>query len=1594
MCAAGAIHHQLMDARWELLDLTTRNRLINTRRRTTRSGRLEIVHERSEDVFRLLVEEKKSMAFRAAEPAQQVSPANVDQPNGPSILQPEESDTDPNRSSPDLADRLLQSDVPTERLQRKLLNLFYDARTFEQEQGINILFLALGFLKWYEDDKSDVPRHAPLILVPVELQRSSVHARFRIAYTDAEISTNISLQEKLRIDFGIRIPDIADDEDLSPEAYFAEVAQSVAGHDRWEVLSDDIVLWFFSFAKFLMYRDLSPEVWPEDRSIETHRVVSSLLGDGFDNAPPICSEEQSIDEFLHPAEMIHVMDADSSQALVIEEVKQGRNLVVQGPPGTGKSQTIANVIASAVKEGLKILFVAEKMAALEVVKRRLSNIGLGDICLELHSHMANKRAVLQELAGTLQLGRPQVADIETQANSLKVCRDKLNRHAEIMHAYLEPAHVTPFQALGALVRLRRGGLFSTDLQLHEPLAWSPEDVARKQALLTDVVRHIEQLGSPRDHAWRGVRRGTILPTDSHRFMAELREVSAKLQRLVALASSLAEVLRQTSPATANDISLLLTLGDRLLAAPAIDAAAMKDEAWEARGAAINELVQAGCTLAQCRAELNDRVTDAAWRTSVKETRRVLADRSSSWFRWLYGDYRKAVAVLERICNDKPPRAAARRLSLLDRLEQGQQALRIVEDELHDLGERAFGSLWKAADSDWSLLQDIVQWDASCRDAGCPANFRSVLASLDGKEHLRGCAEEIARQLPLSLERVQSVFDELQLDRETALGSQDARHLPLADIRQRIAAWAADPEGLATWIAYRTRRDRLAAEGMGRVAAGLEDGTLDATAGPRHFESAYYESLMREAFRLHPQLACFDGISHEQVLQQFRSLDVQRLELARQEVALAHFEGLPDSGGRIGELGLLRREMKKKRRHLPLRRLLAEAGHAVQSIKPVFMMSPVSIAQYLEPGVLDFDLLLIDEASQVKPVDALGAIARCRQMVVVGDEKQLPPTRFFSRLVDADDVFEDDAHEFQAGDMESILGLCEAQSVPARMLRWHYRSRHHSLIAVSNRQFYDNKLYVIPSPVRDSESLGLRFHHVRGGQFDRGRSATNRIEAASVAEAVMEHARTRPEKTLGVGAFSVSQRDAILDELELRRREAPELEGFFADGQPEPFFVKNLENIQGDERDVIFISVGYARDRSGSLSMNFGPLNNEGGHRRLNVLITRARERCEVFSSITADDIDLTRSGAFGVQALKSYLAYAQSGREQIAIPSGRDHDSEFERQVADAIQSLGYEVHAQVGEAGFFVDLAVCDPDAPGRYVIGVECDGASYHSARWARDRDRLRQQVLEDRGWRMHRIWSTDWFYRPEEQLRKVSAAIEEARIVPGETQPPAPEADPEECQAPQPRAIARVPLETAAGRGDGGTDSVPYREADFPVDASCELHEMPDAELMKLVVRIIEIEGPVHRNEIARRAASLWQLQRAGKRVVRLVNNALVQASKSGRVVPVGPFYTLAGQTDIPVRSRAEVASSYLRKPRYLPPQEICQALRVLVESHLGVEPEEAVVETARLFGFRSTSSQLREAIQQQLKYLMESGEMDMRNGKMYPVEQAKAAPPDSP
>lgn len=1558
---------KLQAQRRVLLDLTYRNRLLNLPKKP--SSRAITVHdELSQQVLRLLLD-KKVLSFSpirgGSEEEQLASDEQVRDENETVLIQPEHEDLDDNGIATRHTDTKLQTKLKSEHLQKRLLEIYYESRTMLEEQGVNVLYLALGQLRFRERAGSDEFRHAPLVLMPVTLERKSARDRFVLKWNEEDPQENLSLREKLRVDFGITMPEFQETEDFDLAAYLASIQEVVALQDGWGVIDDAVQLGFFSFAKLLMFLDLDPAKWPDGKAIDENVLISGLLGGGFaetDVGMPSGGAGAFLDEIIPVSELKHIMDCDSSQALAIEAVRRGQNLVIQGPPGTGKSQTIANLIATAVSDGKKVLFVAEKMAALEVVKRRLVNVGLGPLCLELHSNKANKKIVLEELGRTLNIGRPAHVDIAGSIEQLDQLRTQLNDHAQKMHAPSGAAQLSPFRIVGTLSKLlpRTG---RPPYRLPESATWTMKEAEQRAHTIRELCEALPQVGNPSTNLWRGVGHSPVMRPQAEDMVASTRPLNLALVGTIESSDALSLGLGLPCPRTLADIEQQCSIAEKLAKAPMFDRSTISSGVWSAGLDALREALRSGRILSAVNAHRAGSVSEIAWDTDWLPHRHTIAGQGRSLFRWLNGPYRQTINQLRSVMTGVLPKDHTARLALLDDLIAGHKA-RIAVQGVSATAKSAFGSVWRDRDTDWELADSILGWVQQQSVPIAGVDLRQLAAGLDDRPSLAGLVVTARATVTASTAEFTKVVESLRLDAQAALDGLALEQTDLPRLSERVAQWAEQHDGLMVWLSYADVARRAEAQGLNEAVAAFSDSADAQTTAVDQFWTAFYLQMLTEASKVYPELPKFDGRRHEDLIRQFREWDRKRLSIAQFEAAQAHYAGIPKgSAGTVGTLGTLKSEVVRRRGHMALRKLFKICSSPIQAIKPVFMMSPLSVAQFLEPGVIEFDLLVIDEASQVEPVDALGAIARCRQVVVVGDDKQLPPTSFFSRIVGGDDLDEQEEGA-QAKDLESVLSLCAAKGLPQRMLQWHYRSRHESLIAVSNKEFYEGNLFIVPSPDRERSQTGLRFHHLPDGRFDRGNSYKNHVEAAAIAQAVVDHARQHPELTLGVGAMSVRQRQAITDEIELARRQHPELEHFISQHPHEPFFVKNLENIQGDERDVIFISIGYGRSKSDDkMYQNFGPLNAEGGHRRLNVLITRARERCDVFSSITADDIRLDERTKLGVIALKTFLKYAECGELGVPTMTGRGADSPFEEAVQELLLKQGFQVDNQVGVAGFFIDLAIVDPEMSGRYLLGVECDGATYHSAPSARDRDRLRQEILEAHGWCIHRVWSTDWFQRPHaeaDRLLNAIAAAKSSRSA-GEQRLETRRSGPT-----PPDVIARE--EAAPDVAVTNTLSQPYQQADFvPGNADLPPHVVPIGSMAYTVERIIELEGPIHEEEIVARVRDLWGLGRAGSRIQAAVTDALRHASRRGRLSVESDCWCVSDAL-IPIRDRSKAASRSLKKPELLPPQEIREALVGLVREAHGVRREETAMAVSRMLGFQATSQQLRERIEQQVDHLV--------------------------
>jgi very-short-patch-repair endonuclease/DNA polymerase III delta prime subunit len=1551
----NGISAKLEASRRELLDLGLRNSLLNYR--PSRARGVEIVDELTPEVFRILVREGKAMRFNAA-------PEEEESKNGDRewLAQPEDEQKKP--ADDRHTDLQLQTALTSEKLQIRLRKTEYDARTFIEEQGTNILYLALGMLRWFESESSEEFRRAPLILVPVIIRRSSVRERFSVEYTGDDIGENLSLYTKLRLEFGISLPTMPNQEDLEPSKYLNEVEAASRNQSRWKVERNTITLGFFSFGKFLMYRDLDEDEWPEDNRPSEHPIIQALLGDGAPATEEIPDDEH-LDRYLDPATVNQVVSADSSQALALLDTKSGKNLVIQGPPGTGKSQTITNVIAEAIGHGKKVLFVSEKMAALEVVKRRLDEVGLGDACLELHSHKTNKRTILAELGRTLQLGRPRVGRAEDYIKVLTDMRDRLNEYCEAMNTPIGESDSTTYEAIGELVRYGRAGYALPRLNCAAMSSWTGSEFRRKQEVVEELQAHLARMGIPEENPFHGTSRVALIPTEHHHIEANLLVASAKTQELQQAASELANTLSLDRPEDREDVLRTCRAARWAEEAPDLRSINLSATEWEVLPEEIRETLQTGSRVSEILSRHGEYLIPEAWEQDLLEVRENLAAYGHRWWRFASGSYRAARNRLKGLCHQDLPEDPEEQLALVDAVLEVQRHRKILHRN-EALAAKLFGPRWSGELSSWEDLTPAAEWVIELHREVAAGNLPSDLISyLSTGPETRGLAQK-AEAVESRLSEQETVAVGVVEDLGFAAQNERSPFLdqPLERQTSLLEAWHRQLDRLQQMVIYNQFGETCRKEGLEVV---FRQTASWAEAGSRLVDAyryTWFEGLVERAFRERPALARFDRAGHEYAIQKFRDLDSLILHHNRARLAYSHWQQVPNHEAG-GQLGVLRREMEKKRRHLPIRQLLGRAGNVVQAIKPVFMMGPLSIANYLKPDGLRFDLVVFDEASQVRPVEAFGAIVRGRQAVVVGDNKQLPPTSFFDTLISQ----EDDKEENATSDLESILGLFVAQGAPERMLRWHYRSRHESLITVSNHEFYENRLVTFPSPARSREDIGLVYHHLPETVYDRGGKRSNAGEAKAVAQAVMEHARKRPGLTLGVAAFSTAQRQEIQDQLEILRRKDPSCEPFFADHPFEPFFVKNLENVQGDERDVIFISIGYGRDVHGHLTMSFGPLNQDGGERRLNVLITRARRSCQVFTNLTADDIDLNRSNSRGMRALKTFLSFARDGILDLPEATGRPPDSPFEEAVLNALQREGHEVHTQVGSAGFFIDLAVVDPKRPGRYLLGIECDGATYHSARSARDRDRLRQEVLENLGWRIHRIWSTDWFRDPDGELKRAADAIERARYHPKSP------AEPDNLR--QATDIERDEEPEAARTSD-----IPrYEVANFRASvAGGELRHADPDDLARFIAQIVEIESPIHMQELTRRILESTAVTRAGVRIRETIETATRKAARKKLVYRKGDFLWHPSMQEAPLRNRSKLPSAS-RKHDFIAPEEIATAIEQVVSDSFGMSQEEIPPAVLNLLlGFRRTSEAARHRILDILASLVTEGRLTQKDNQI--------------
>jgi very-short-patch-repair endonuclease len=1476
-------------------------------------------------------------------------------------------------------DDVLQTTSPPDKLDVSLRRIEEQARETQEEQGVNTLFLALGMLHYTESKDSEQAFRAPLVLLPVALARTSAGAGYTVSVTDDDYILNPALAEYLRRDFGIALPllpdpaEIPDDYDL--QAFLAGVTEAVKAQTGWQVTTE-IYLGLFAFQKFVMYKDLEAN----GGAFAGHRLVHRLVtrtGDAF-AALPDDVREMDLDAQFPPEQTAQVVDADSSQLRAIAAVSRGHDLVLEGPPGTGKSQTITNLIAQALHGGQSVLFVAEKMAALSVVHERLVRAGLGDFCLEMHSTKANKRAVVKEIARSLDASLQRPKPAAPVAGRLAGVRHTLTEYAGAVHTPYGAAGFTPYRGFGELMALRE----APRIKLERPVT----SVTREQfdeavRALADLAKAAEDTGDVRNHPWRDSRR-TLWSEDelddARTLIAELR---AALAQTIEQANAVSTALRLPPLRTFADVDTAVRVAAVLARSPGAPLGVLTSAEWNAPPRQAVELIARGRRVSDLDRRLTHWFTPDALGQDHAADAQFMEEKEASPFRFLNFLSGKHRATKRRWMAYRQPSftgSLTEQAAEMRRIDELRRE-RTTMGALDPVGRELFGALWQGEASDWDALDGYVRWVVEYR-ALCVEN------------RLAEAAAELATQPRPDI----SLADALRTASEAAtralaglraLAEWPADYLqpaPLAEIAERAAALEAGLALAPRWAAFELVRAKVEAGVAAELLVPALTGEIPFADLPSAFRRAFHQKWVTAAVQEREPLRQFATMPHEQRVAEFRELDQAVLRENRDALVGRLRDAVQ---ARLREpaakaaMPFLQAQMARERRHAPLRRTLREAGPAIRAIKPCFMMSPLTVAQLLDGGAPSFDMVIFDEASQLPSEDAVGSIVRGARLIVVGDPRQLPPTNFFSVMSGqaTAELGEDGTPLFE--DTESVLEEFLGAGVPKTRLRWHYRSAHESLITFSNVSFYEADLFTFPSVDAASGALGLSFEYVPDGVYEG--KGLNPIEARRVVDEVVRHAKTEPEVSLGVGTFNLRQQLQIQDELELRRRQDPSLEPFFSRERAEPFFVKNLENIQGDERDVILLSVTYAKGRDGRLRHNFGPINGENGWRRLNVLTTRARRRMVVFSSMKGDDINPASATSRGPALLREFLLYAERGTLQSATATlAADAESEFERQVMEELTRRGVTLQAQVGTAGYRIDMAVVDDEMPGRYVCGIECDGVAYHASETARDRDRLRQQVLEARGWQIHRLWSTDWFKDREGQIERLMKLIDASRIHSREA------VDLQEAEAETRRLEAeqreQVRIEKIVGDAEAAASepSAPSApSADAPAEIPVARYEMvdvtpryagtdilaaPQSLLLAALREVVDAEAPVHVDDVEARVAAMWGLARTGSRIAAHIAHAMDAAAAQGILTRRGDFIWAPGGT-VAVRSRRDTKIPAER----IPPEEYREAALAVLRARGGLPRKELMGEVRALLGFTRLNAKLEEAIGAALDALLADG-----------------------
>lgn len=1416
--------------------------------------------------------------------------------------------------------------IPADQLEQIMKKIHRAAKVSIEENGANTLYLALGFLRWFETEMSERPRYAPLVLIPVDIIRKIQDRSYSLRIRDEETQMNITLLEMLRQDFGIDIKGLdplpLDDSGVDIPLIFNTIRSGVMSKRHWDI-EEIAFLGQFSFSQFIMWNDIRKR----SDELEKNKVVSSLISGkmNWQSKNAVLTPHQ-LDETLKPSDMAVPMDADSSQLAAVYQAAKGESFVLHGPPGTGKSQTITNMIANALYNGKSVLFVAEKMAALSVVQKRLASIGLDPFCLELHSNKTQKKAVLSQLEKTLSIGhiKPPEEYAATAEKLLKLRRE-LNSAMENIHR-IQPAGISLYTAIiEADKYVEHAGKIDIPVELFAGVDRSTADGWRGAVhnAATALMEH-DYASSP----LKEYRRCDYSPELRENFSRAAASIADGCEAASEAFRNIAAACGLDIPAGYQQISDCVEIFTEAVSSELLPGM-LTNPPGQQECADMQSLISDGRKYSLMMAELSGKYEDSFWALDYSQLRIAWKENEMKWFLPKALGRRKLVRSLAVHAKDTSSVNAQNYSDIISMLEEVANLRRSIQQSA---AANIVGTMWNGEKTDFDRLDRAFNATGSLMQK---QNFsvysHAVVRILSDKNAMENVRKNIA-VLDNYLENAGKIGQEYSLD----LSAQKAAEDYFSTLREASLRWNGSISALRERSSLENALNGLEKAGLKCVEEAVRAGKVSGEDIVPAFEYSFDRGIIYSAFRKDPGLAQFNQAQYEDKINSYREMIKQYRSLTIQELAARLSAKIPNvSAGTTGnsEVAVLQRAIKSGGRMTPIRKLFDSIPALLRRICPCMLMSPISVAQYIDPNFPKFDLVIFDEASQLPTSEAVGAIARGDNVVVVGDPKQLPPTSFFS----ANRV---DEENFEHEDLESLLDDCLALGMPQEHLLWHYRSRHESLIAFSNAKFYDNKLLTFPSP--SDQISEVRWVNVPG-VYDKGKTKQNRAEAEAI---IAEVERRLSDENLrrdsiGIVTFSSVQQnliDDLLSELYIRR---PELETA-ANEMYEPIFIKNLENVQGDERDVILFSVCYGPDRDGRVSMNFGPLNRDGGWRRLNVAVSRARKGMTVYSAIRPDQIDLSRTRSEGVAQLKAFLEYAAKGRSALAVGASASAAAEdgFAGAVAAELEKHGYTVKRGIGCSGFRIDLAVADPQDD-TYILGILCDNSQLYESTTARDRNIVQPSVLGGLGWKLCSVHVMDWLDNRDSVIARIVSAVEAARAEKKNNVRPEPEKQPEKVpELAQMNRCESVELKTEK-----------YVPARLPIMSTAERF-YEDSSLPKIaraINRVLDAEAPISRRLLMKNTIAAWGINRSGSRVEEIFDRAL-RASGARSTQYGGQIYVWKnGQSPDKYDAVRLAAGTEKRSVEDVPPEEIAVAVRYVLSKQFSMPYSDLVRETAKVIGY---------------------------------------------